>query len=230
MKLVLPGDESPVALSSSPGRRAGGDELPGTTNGVGSGPARPGSSPLVAMRLRIPPLLPTYFLLVLVVLFAAGSLWIGLERLEAIERLADSRAESAMTVQDLQSLRTLVSDIVNSTQAYNRSGDAASLEVFERARRSVSAQLTSLRDRTRDDPQELATIEQLVPLIARVVALAGASLDRARAGSEGTLGADTTTAYRDTIAAIQEIIASLEARERDQVARDGRALVAVMGG
>jgi CHASE3 domain sensor protein len=108
------------------------------------------------MRSRIPPLLPTYFLLVLVVLFAAGSLWIGLERLDAIERLAYSRAESAMTVQDLQSLRTLVSDVVNSTQTYLHTRDSANLDVFERARRSVSAQLTSLRDRMRGSPDDLA--------------------------------------------------------------------------
>ena len=201
-----------------------------TTNGVGSESAlsEPDSPP--TMRSRIPPLLPTYFLLVLVVLFAAGSLWIGLDRLDAIERLADSRAESAMTVQELQSLQTLVADVVNSTQAYLHTGDSANLDVFERARRGVSAQLTSVRDRMRDSPEELTAVERLVPLIARTVALAGASIDRARAGPEAMPGPNmTSAAYRDSIAEIESIVARLEARERDQVARDGHALLAVMG-
>ena len=202
-----------------------------TTNGVGSGPAPPGSDLVAApMRSRIPPLLPTYFLLVLVILFAAGSLWVALDRLDAIERLADSRAESAMSVQDLQSLRTLVAEVVSSTQAYLHTGDSANLDVFERARRGVPAQLTSVRDRIRDSPEELALVERLVPLIARTIALAGASIDRARTSPEAMPGPDTTsTAYRDSIAEIESIVAQVEARERDQVARDGRALLAVMG-
>jgi CHASE3 domain sensor protein len=229
MKLVLSDEAPPAALASGLGGECAGRGPSGTTNGVGSGPAQPGSEWLVAMRLRIPPLLPTYFLLVLVVLFAAGSLWIGLDRLAAIERLADSRADSAMTVQDLQSLRTLVADIVNSTQAYLHTADTADIEVFERARRGMSAQLTSLRDHMRDSPEELALVERLVPLIARTAALAGATIDRARGGPEGALGPEATTDYRSAITAIQSIIAELEARERDQVARDGRALLAVMG-
>jgi CHASE3 domain sensor protein len=181
------------------------------------------------MRLRIPPLLPTYFLLVLVVVFAVGSLWIGLERLDAIERLADSRADSAMTGRELQSLRSMVADIVNSSQAYVRTGDAANLEVFERARRGVSAQLTSLRDHMRDSHEELAAVERLVPLIARTIELAGASMERARGGPDVARGDEAPASYRDALDEIHRIVSDLEVREREQVAIDGRALVAEMG-
>ena len=132
------------------------------------------------MRPRIPPLLPTYFLLVLVVVFAVGSLWVGLDRLDAIERLAESRADRPPRCRTCRRCSPR-SDIVTSAQGFARTGDSANLELFERARRSVPAQLTSLRDRMRDSPAELALVEQLVPLIGRTMALAGGVIERARA-------------------------------------------------
>jgi len=179
------------------------------------------------MRQRIPPLLPTYFLLVLVVVFAVGSLWIGLDRLEAIDSIADSRVNSAMTGQDLQSVRNMASDIVNSAQAFARTGDTSNLEVFERARRGVSAQLTSLRDRLRDSPDELAAVERLVPLFARTIETAAASIDRAR-GSPGA-GIEGSAGYRDAQEQISRILRDLDGLEHDQVVRDGRALNTEIG-
>ncbi len=181
------------------------------------------------MRPRIPPLLPTYFLLVLVVVFAVGSLWVGVERLDAIERLAESRAESAATVQDLQALHSLVNDIVTSAQGFARTSDSANLELFERARRSVPAQLTSLRHRMRDTPAELSLIEQLVPLIGRTIGLAEGMIERARGAPDETRPAETVVPYRESLEAIRAIIASLESREQVQLADDGRALRAAIG-
>jgi CHASE3 domain sensor protein len=181
------------------------------------------------MRSRIPPLLPTYFLLVLVVVFAVGSLWVGVERLDAIERLAESRAESAATVQDLQALQSLVNDIVTSAQGFARTSDSANLELFERARRSVPAQLTSVRDRMRDTPAELSLIEQLVPLIGRTIGLAEGVIERARGAPDETRPTEANVPYRESLEAIRAIIANLESRERGQLADDGRALRAAIG-
>jgi CHASE3 domain sensor protein len=122
-----------------------------------------------------------------------------------------------------------VADIVNSSQAYVRTGDAANLEVFERARRGVSAQLTSLRDHMRDSPDELAAVERLVPLIARTTELAGASIERSRGGPDVARGDEAPASYRDALDEIHRIVSGLESREREQVAVDGRALVAEMG-
>ena len=179
------------------------------------------------MRTRIPPLLPTYFLLVLVVVFAVGSLWVGLDRLDAIEELADSRAKSAATVQDLQALQALTSDIVFSAQAFARTDDSANLDLFERARRSVPGQLTSLRDRMRDTPSKLALLEQLVPLIGQTIAIAEGIVDRARAAPDEAKPSDAAP-YRDALDGIRSIIAKLEAREQDELATDGRALRAAI--
>jgi len=179
------------------------------------------------MRPRIPPLLPTYLLLVLVVVFTVASLWVGLHQLETIERLAESRAESAATVQELQSLRGTVTDIVTSAQGYARTGASENLDLFERARRAVPTQLTHLRDRMRDAPSELALVERLVPLIARTSTLAGVAIDRARVAPppEAT---EQPAAYRDSVDAINGIIANLESREEDELAGDGRALTAAL--
>src|SRR5262252_7808289 len=116
MRIAVPGGATPVGSGPTPGADRDGATRSARQDSVGSGPAWFGPALAAAMRPRIPPLLPTYFLLVLVVVFAVGSLWIGLERLDAIERIADSRADSALTGQELQSLRSMVSDIVNSSQ------------------------------------------------------------------------------------------------------------------
>lgn len=179
------------------------------------------------MRTRIPPLLPTYFLLVLVVVFAVGSLWVGLDRLDAIEQLAESRASSAATVQDLQELQSLTSDIVSSAQGFARTGDNASLELFERARRSVPGLLTALRDRLRDTPSELALLEQLVPLIGRTTSIAESIVDRARAAPDEAKRPEAAP-YRDALDGIRAIIAKLEARKQDELMTDGRALRAAI--
>jgi len=180
------------------------------------------------MRPRVPPLLPTYVLLVLVVVFAVGSLWVALDRLEAIDRLAETRAESAATVQDLQSLQATLNDIVTSAQGYARTGVNENLELFERARRRVPTQLSSLRDRVRDSPAELALVERLVPLMARTSALASGVIERARATPASHDVQDAPAPYRDSVDAIRKIIAELETREQDQLARDGRALTAAI--
>lgn len=180
------------------------------------------------MRPRIPPLLPTYLLLVLVVVFAVGSLWVGLGQLDTIERLAESRAESAATLQELQSLASTLNDIVTSAQGYARNGASENLDLFERARRGVPTQLTRLRDRMRDSPSELALVERLVPLIARTTALADAAIEQMRAAPAASEAPEASAAYRDSVEAIRAIIANLESREQDDLAHDGRALTAAL--
>ena len=132
------------------------------------------------MRLRTPPVFPTYLLLLLVVVFAIASAWIGLARLDSIERLDESSARAAVTVHDLQALQNDVIDIETSARGFVLTGDAADLEAYERARRDIPALLTSLRDRLRDNPDALALVESLVPLIARRTALSGAAIEQKR--------------------------------------------------
>ena len=180
------------------------------------------------MRPRVPPLLPTYVLLVLVVVFAVGSLRVGLDRLEAIDRFAASRAESAATVQDLQSLQSTLNDVVASTQGYARTGLNEDRELFEQARRRFPVQLSRLRDRMRDSAAELALVERLVPLIARTTELTGAVIERASATPALPVAPDAPAPYLDSVEAIRAIVAELETREQDQLAHDGDALTAAI--
>jgi CHASE3 domain sensor protein len=180
------------------------------------------------MRSRVPPLLPTYVLLVLAVAFAVGSLRVGLDRLEAIDRLAASRAESAATVQDLQSLQSTLNEFVVSVQAYRRTGLDRDRELFEQAQRRVPAQLSALRDRMRESPMELALVERLVPLIARTTALANGMVEQASEAPAPPQAPDAPAPYLDSVESIRAIIADLEKREQEQLVRDGSALTAAI--
>ncbi len=181
------------------------------------------------MRLRIPPTLPTYLLLVLVVVFAVGAGWLGLSRLDTIERLGESRATSAATVQDLQALQNAVVDIETSVRGFVLTGDAADLELYERGRRDIPPLLARLRDGMRDDADELALIESLVPLIAKRTTLAASAIDQKRSAPNQPLPIEAGRPGRETSEAIRAIVAKLTAREEEQLARDRRTLVAALG-
>ena len=58
------------------------------------------------MRFRIPPLFPPYAILVLVIAYAIGSLWLGLSRLDAITELTAANARNRPWRQ-VASLRTM---------------------------------------------------------------------------------------------------------------------------
>lgn len=173
-----------------------------------------------------PPFLPTYLLLLLVIGFAIGSAWLGLTRLDSIERLDESSARAARTVHDLQALQNAVVDIETSARGFVLTGDAADLELYERARRDVPVLLTSLRDRMRNEPDELALVETLVPLIAKRTEISAGAIEQKRSAPDRPLPPEAARPGKEATDTIRAVIATLEARERDQLARDRRVLVA----
>lgn len=176
------------------------------------------------MRLRLPRVLPTYLLLALVIVFAIVSAWLGLTRLDAIIGLEQASTRSAETAHTLQELRNAALDIDIAGRGYALSGDGDDLVLYERARRDVPQLLAQLRDRVRNDPDELALVESLVPLIARVTALSRAAIEQRRgapAQADAGIPGDGQTTE-----AIRGIITSLEAREQTQLARDSGTLAA----
>jgi CHASE3 domain sensor protein len=177
-------------------------------------------------RRLIPPVLPTYLLLLLVIFFAIASAWLGLERLDTIERLDESSTKAAQTVHDLQALQNAVVDIETSARGYVLTGDAADIELYERARRNVPLLLTSLRDRMRDNPEALALVESLVPLIAKRTALSGAAIEQKRSALDAALPSEEGRQGKEATDAIRAVIAKLEARQQEQLGHDRRALVA----
>ncbi len=172
-----------------------------------------------------PPFVPTYLLLLLVIGFAIASAWLGLSRLDSIERLDESSARAAVTVHDLQALQNAVVDIETSGRGFALTGNAADLEFYERARRDVPVLLTNLRDHVRDDPDQLALVESLVPLIAKRTDLSAAVIEQKRSAPDKPLSPDENRAGRETTDTIRAVIATLEARAQDRLADDRHVLV-----
>ncbi len=173
-----------------------------------------------------PPVLATYLLLWLLVAIAIASAWVGLVRLDAIERLDESLGESAFMAHDLEALQKTVADLETSARSFVQSGSAADLEPYERARRDIPGLLTTLRDRIRDNPDELALVESLVPLIAKRTELSAAAIEQKRGAPDQSLPSDQSVPGKETTGAIRAVIAKLEAREQIQLARDRGVLVA----
>ncbi len=177
-------------------------------------------------RRLIPPVVPTYLLLVLVIVFALASAWLGLSRLDTIERLDESSTRAALTVHDLQALQNDVVDIETSARGFVLTGDAADIELYERARRDIPLLLTSLRDRLRDNRDALALVESLVPLVAKRTALSGAAIEQKRSAPDVALPSEDGRPGKEATDAIRAVIATLLAREQEQLASDRRTLVA----
>ena len=146
--------------------------------------ARPAFTGCSAMRLSIPPLLPPYGLLVLVLAYAFGSLWLGLARLDDIARMAVSTTKSGATLDDLQALREAVNDIEAAGPASVRARSTRLRQVSSGVASRVPALLAALRDKMRDDATELALLEELVPMIAERTTLAASSIERTRSATD----------------------------------------------
>ena len=171
------------------------------------------------MQFRIPPFLPPYAVLLLVVTYAVGALWLGLERVESITRLTDAGAQNAETAKDLKDLLAAVTDIETSGRGYALTADEGYLEPFERARRRIPVLLSSLRDKMRDDKVELGLIEDLVSLIAERTTITVSGVERKRAAPDRPYEMAFGRRGKETTDEIRTIIATLEAREHDEASQ-----------
>lgn len=182
------------------------------------------------MRLSMPPFLPPYAVLFLVVAYAAGALWFGLARLDDITRQTESATQNAATIGDLQALLNAVADI-DAAGALGAGTSADSLtETFDRGRRRVPVLLSALRDKVRDDAPELALVEELVPLIAERATFTASGIERRRNAPEpldDPLAAQHGKASSDRIRAI---IADLEFREEGELEQARAARSRILDG
>jgi CHASE3 domain sensor protein len=169
------------------------------------------------MRFHIPPFLPPYAVLLLVVTYAVGALWLGLERVEAITRLSDAASQNTETAKDLKDLLAAVTDIETAGRGYALTAEDSYLEPFERARRRVPVLLSGLRDKMRDDKVELGLIEDLVSLIAERTTITVTGIERKRAAPDKPYEMTFGRRGKESTDAIRAIIATLEAREHDEL-------------
>ncbi len=192
--------------------------------------ARASSPGTHAMRRRLSlPLLPTYVLLLLVIAFAAAAAWIGIARLDTIEQLGQSSARSAVTVNDLRALQNALVDVETSVRGFVLTGDTAELETYERARQTIPALMSQLRDTIRDDPAELALVEKLVPLAARRLEISASAVEERRASQDKSFPVESKRPGKETMDQIRAVIAQLEERETSEVARDRHGVDAGIG-
>jgi CHASE3 domain sensor protein len=181
------------------------------------------------MRLRIPPFLPPYAVLFLVIAYAVGSLWLGLARLDALTRVTETTARNAAAMHDLGALLNAVNDIETAERGFALTADDAYLEPFERGRRRVPVLLSALRDKMRDDASELALIEELVPLIAERSMITAAGIERKRNVPGETYETVFGRRGKESSERIRTVITILDAREQDQLAQARRTLVRTTG-
>jgi CHASE3 domain sensor protein len=176
------------------------------------------------MRLRIPPLLPPYAVLVLVIVYAVGALWIGSGRLDGITKLTEAAASNAETANNLNALVAAVNDMETAGRGFVITGDESFLEQFEGGRRRAPVLLSSLRDKMRDDTTELSLIEELVSLLAERSTIIAAGIERRRIAPDQPPDVTLRRRARETTEGIRNIVATLESREQDELRQIRQAL------
>jgi CHASE3 domain sensor protein len=169
------------------------------------------------MRFRIPPFFPPYAVLVLVIAYAIGSLWLGLSRLDVITELTAANARNRATLHDLQALSAAVIDIEMAGRGFALTADESYLEPLERGRRQIPLLLSDLRDRMRDDTVELGLVEEVVSMIAVRTTITLADIERKRAAPDQPYEKTFGGRGKDSSEAIRRILATLEAREQDEI-------------
>ena len=169
------------------------------------------------MHFRIPPFFPPYAVLVLVIAYAIGSLWLGLSRLDAIAELTAANARNRATMHDIQALSAAVADIETAGHGFALTVDESYLEPLERGRRQIPILLSALRDRMRDDTVELGLIQELVPLVAERTTRTLAGIERKRITPDQPYEAAFGSGGKELSAEIRRIFVALEAREQDEI-------------
>ena len=176
------------------------------------------------MRFRIPPFLPPYALLVLVITYAIGALWLGSARLDGITQLTEAAARNAETANDLNALVAAINDMESAGRGFVITGDESFFEQFERGRRRAPVLLSSLRDKMRDDTTELSLIEELVSLISERSTIIVTGIERRRSAPDQPPDVTFRQRARETSDGIRKIVATLEAREQDELRQIGGTL------
>jgi CHASE3 domain sensor protein len=177
------------------------------------------------MRLSMPPFLPPYAVLFLVVAYAAASLWFGLGRLDDITRQTEAATRNAETIDDLQALLQVVNAIDTAGPAAASTSTDSLAETFERERRRVPILLSALRDKVRDDASELALVEELVPLLAERTTLTASRIERRRSAPDPLDVEVAGQRGKKSSARIRAIIASLELRQQERLEQSRQARI-----
>lgn len=158
-------------------------------------------------------------MLVSAALYAVASMWMTLARLDRLDSASEAmlRTEESRTI--AQAFLASAVNVETATRGFVVFADPALLIPFEVARGQAPLLLDQLRDHMRDDPDQLARLDQVTQALAQSITLSDFIVERKRGGSEQT---DELKDFGDrAIAAtksIRGLVDEIEARESDRLA------------
>src|SRR5512144_853717 len=110
-------------------------------------------------------------LLTLAALYTIASAWITVERIGRLQAAGAATAQSQQVLSAVHAFATAAVDIESSARGFALTGNESYLQPFELARRQAPLRLDELRDLLRDEPKQLARVEQLTSLLAERIGI-----------------------------------------------------------
>jgi CHASE3 domain sensor protein len=154
-------------------------------------------------------------LLVFAAVYTAASAWMTFGRIAQLQRAGQSATQSQQIRSALNAFVVAVLDVESSTRGFTLSGDPATLVLFDAGRRQVPALLDELRDLLRDNPVQLARVQQLVPLVAEHIAVSELAIAHRRSQpGETPDAAHAGNAAANASASIRRIVDEIDLDER----------------
>jgi CHASE3 domain sensor protein len=157
-------------------------------------------------------------LLLLAALYTITSAWITVERIGRLQAAGAATAQSQQILSALHAFATAAVDLESSARGFALTGSESYLQPFETARRQAPMRLDELRDLMRDEPRELARVEQLTPLLAERIAISEHGIAQKRTAPEEPFVLRFGSRGRESTDEIRRIVEDIEADERQDVA------------
>ncbi|MGZ8203806.1 MAG: CHASE3 domain-containing protein [Burkholderiales bacterium] len=157
-------------------------------------------------------------LLSLAALYTIGSAWITVERIGRLQAAGTATAQSQQVLSALHAFATAAVDLESSARGYALAGNDAYLQPFEAARRQAPLRLDELRDLLRDEPKQLARVEQLTPLLAERISISEHAIALKRAAPDEPYVLRFGSRGRESSDEIRRTVEDIEADERQDLA------------
>lgn len=168
-------------------------------------------------------------LLVFAAVYTAVSAWMTFGRIAQLQHAGQSATQSQQIRSALNAFLVAVLDVESATRGFTLSGDPTTLVLFDAGRRQVPTLLDELRDLLRDNPVQLARVQQLVPLVAEHIAVSELAIAHRRSQPGDAPDAPYVgNGAANPIASIRRIVDEIDVDERrdlvDRKIRWGREL------
>ncbi len=157
-------------------------------------------------------------LLALAALYTIGSAWITVERIGRLQAAGAATAQSQQVLSAVHAFATAAVDIESSARGFALTGNESYLQPFEIARRQAPLRIDELRDLLRDEPKQLARVEQLTSLLAERIAISEHGIAQKRAAPDEPFALRFGSRGRESSDEIRRLVEDIEADERQDLA------------